>query len=79
VTVKLATPEIEPEVAVIVTGAPAATPLASPTVETAAVPGALEVHTTADVRSWVVALVKVPMAVSCWVVPAAMLFVAGVT
>jgi hypothetical protein len=57
VTVRLAVPDINPEVAVMVTGPPGVTPSTRPGSMTVAIPVSLEVHPTDPVRSWVVASV----------------------
>src|ERR1700736_3097218 len=53
VTVREAVPAIEPEVAVIVTGPPTATPVAKPAVEIGAGAVAEEIQITLPVRFWV--------------------------
>ena len=82
VTVRVVEPEIRPDVAVIVV-TPAALALARPSepraFEIVATTSSEEDHVTAEVRSWVVASVYVPVAVNCCVVPFAMLGSAGVT
>jgi hypothetical protein len=78
VTVRVAVPEILLKAAVMVEE-PAATPVASPLLLTVAVDVLDEVQVTCEVISWVVESEYVPVAVNCWVAPAAMLAVAGVT
>jgi hypothetical protein len=83
VTVNVALPErllqtlATLQVAVIV-AVPALTALASPPVLTVASNVFDEVHDRSLVRSWVVLSEKIPVAVSCWLVPAAMLGIGGV-
>ena len=78
VTVRVAVPEILLKVAVMVEE-PAATPVARPLLLTVAVGVLDEVHVTCVVIIWVVESEYVPVAVNCWMLPAAMLAVAGVT
>ena len=59
---------MSPEVAVIVV-APVATPVASPELETVAVPVTDDDHVTDEVRLAVLKLEYVPVAVNCWVWP----------
>ena len=82
VTVSVVDPEIAPNVAVIVVG-PTARALARPSdpraVEIVATASSDEDQITDAVMSWVVASVKVPVAVNCCVVPFAMLGAGGST
>ena len=78
VTVRVAVPDLPLKAAVMVEE-PAATPVASPLLLTVAVAVLEELQVTCEVISWVVESEYVPVAVSCWVLPAAMLAVAGVT
>ena len=78
VTVRVVLPEILPEVAVMV-AVPAATAVARPLLLTVATDVLDEVQVTCVVISWVVPSEYVPVAVNCWVVPAGMLGLAGVT
>src|SRR5262249_31430040 len=77
-TVRFVEPEIEPEVAVIDV-LPAVSPVPSPPVLIVATPVAEEVHTAVLVKFWVVPSLKVPVAVNCWLLPAAIEGFAGVT
>jgi hypothetical protein len=81
VTVKVVEPDMLPDVAVIIVE-PATAEAASPSVPAAllmaATPAADEFQITDVVRSCVVLSENVPMAVSCCVVPGAMLGLAGV-
>lgn len=79
VTVRVADPEMSPDVAVMVVK-PVEIPVVTfPAALMEALAGTDEVQATAAVRSCVVLSVYVPMAVNCWVVPAAILGVPGVT
>src|SRR5688572_12486877 len=82
VTVRVAVPEIPPDVAPIVVR-PTALVLARPSEPTAfemvATPSSEDDHVTESVRSCVEASVYVPVAVNCRVVPFALLGLAGVT
>jgi hypothetical protein len=79
--VSVVVPETPEKVAVI-TVEPAATavtnPLTVPAVPTVAMVVSVELHVAKVVRSWLAPLVKVPVALSCWVVPMAMEGFAGV-
>ncbi len=82
VTVSGVEPETLPSMAVIVlepVAVPVATPFVPAALLMAAVPGADELHVTAVVRFCVEPSLKVPVAMYCWVVPLAMLTLAGVT
>jgi len=68
-TVSDAVPLTDPEVAVMVT-VPVPTPLARPLTSTVAVPVAEELQVT-DVSNCVLPSSKLPTAVNCWLVPAA--------
>ena len=78
VTVRVAVPDLPLKAAVMVEE-PAATPVARPLLATVAVGVLDELQVTCEVISWVVESEYVPVAVNCWVLPAAMLAVAGVT
>ncbi len=78
VTVKVAEPLMLPEVAVMV-AVPGATAVASPLSFTVATVAAEEVHLTVLLRFCVLPLLYVPVAVNCWVLPAATEALAGVT
>jgi hypothetical protein len=79
ITVNVAAPLIVPAVAVMV-AVPGVTPVANPVLFfTVATEVAEELHFAVVVRFCVVPLLYVPVAVNCWVVPAAMDEVAGVT
>ena len=82
VTVRVAVAVLLPvatvEVAVMV-AVPAATPVAKPLLIIVAADVGSEVQVTCVVIFWVVESEYVPVAVNCWVVPAAMLGVGGVT
>jgi hypothetical protein len=71
VMVSVADPLTDPELAEIV-ALPTATPVASPEPATLAIPLADELQVTELVRSWELPSLKTPLAVNCWVVPAAM-------
>ncbi len=58
---------------------PTATPLARPEAVIVAAPGFVDVHVTWPVRSLVLASEYLPVAVNCWVMPAAIEGFAGVT
>lgn len=79
VTVKSVAPEMSPDVAVMVVIPVEIPVVAIPAALMEALAGTDEVQTTDVVKSCVVLSVYVPMAVNCWVVPAAMLGVTGVT
>jgi hypothetical protein len=82
VTVSVVEPDILPETAVIVVE-PAPAEVATPLVPTAllidAMPVDNELHVTNVVMSCVVLSENVPTAVNCWLVPAAMVGLVGVT
>jgi hypothetical protein len=79
VAVNVAVPVIEPEVAVIMAD-PSAMDVATPDVALiVANPGALELQVTVFVISPVLASLKVPVAVNCWVNPTGTLGLADVT
>ena len=78
VTVRLAVPEIVPDMAVIVE-VPTATPCASPVVLTVATGLADDFHVAEAVRSCVLPSLRVPVAVNCCERPAAIVAVAGET
>jgi len=78
VTVKVVLPETVPEVAVMVVAVPIAMAVAKPLLLTVATYGLDELQVTCVVISWVVPSEKVPVAVSCWVVPPGTLGLAGV-
>jgi hypothetical protein len=69
VTVRVAVPVTEPDFALMVEE-PTPTPLARPAELMVAMAGADEVHVT-EVRTCVLPSSKLPIAVNCWVVPAA--------
>lgn len=71
VMVSVADPLTDPELAEIV-ALPTATPVASPEPATLAIPLADELQVAELVRSWELPSLKTPLAVNCWVVPAAM-------
>jgi len=77
-TVKLALPETEPLVAVIVV-VPAATAVASPDAFMVATAVFEDDHVTWLVMFWVLLSEYVPVAVNCWVAPATIEGFAGVT
>lgn len=77
-TVKPVEPLIAPSVAEMVV-VPVARLVAAPWLLMVAVAGVEEPHRTESVRSCVLASLKVPVAVNCFVVPTAMLEFAGVT
>jgi hypothetical protein len=77
-TVRAAVPEMSPEVAVMVV-APVPTPVARPELETEAVPVTDDDHVTESVRSAVLRLEYVPVALNCWVCPAEIEAVNGET
>jgi len=66
VTVKVADPVMEDELAVIVVE-PAATPVANPVLPIPAIVGAEEVQVAEAVRSCVVPSLYMPVALNCWV------------
>ena len=78
VTVRVAVPVFPPKAAVIV-AFPAALPVASPLLTIVAVVVLDELQVTWVVIVWVVPSEYVPLAVNCWVAPAATLAVAGDT
>jgi hypothetical protein len=78
VTVSVVLPEILPEVAVMV-AVPAKTDVARPLLLTVATDVFDEVQVTCMLTSWLVPSEYLPVAINCWVVPAGMLGVAGVT
>ena len=63
--VELETPSYD----AVMVALPEPTPLARPLSETVATDGALVIHDTEVVRSSLLPLVKVPVAVNCWIVP----------
>jgi hypothetical protein len=71
VTVSVADPLTDPELAEMVT-VPAATAVAKPESETVAIPFAAKSQVTEFVTSRELPSLKTPLAVNCWVVPAAM-------
>jgi len=81
VTVRVADPDIAPDVAVIVVE-PAATAVANPfdpaVLLKVATPVLDELQAAVDVRFWVLPSEKDPVAVNCWVVPGARLVFVGV-
>ena len=77
-TVRLAVPVTDPNVAVIV-AAPAPTPLTAPPEATVATVEDEELQFTDVVRFCWLRSLKIPVAVNCWVMPEAMLEVEGVT
>lgn len=78
VTVKVAEALTVPELAVIV-AIPCATPAANPPLLSVATAVDDELHFTVLVRSCVEPLLNVPVAVNCWVEPAKMEVLVGVT
>ncbi len=78
VTVKVAEPVTEPEVAEMVV-MPGVLLEARPLLPMVATFGADELQTTEGVRSWLLPSVKVPVAENCWVLPAGMEALAGAT
>jgi hypothetical protein len=78
VTVRVVLPETVPEVAVMVAVPAAMAVVAKPLLLTVATNGLDELQVTCVVISWVVPSEKVPVAVSCWVVPPGTLGLAGV-
>jgi len=78
VTVKVAEPLTLPEVAAMV-AVPGATLVASPALFTVATATADELHLAVLLRFCVLPLLYVPVAVNCWVLPAATEALAGVT
>ena len=78
VTVRVACPEVAPEVAVMI-AVPAATAVAKPLLLTVATDGLDELQMTCGVISWLVPSEYVPEAVNCGVNPTGMLRSAGVT
>jgi hypothetical protein len=78
VTVKVAVPDLPLKVAVMV-AVPAALAVARPLLATVAVAVLDELQVTCVVIVWVVESEYVPVAVNCWVVPATLVAVAGVT
>jgi hypothetical protein len=78
VTVRLAVPEIVPDMAVIVE-VPTATPCASPVVLTIATGLADDFHVADALRSCMLPSLRVPVAVNCCERPAAIVAVAGET
>jgi hypothetical protein len=77
-TVRAVLPEIPPEVAVMVE-VPATTAVARPLPLTVATDVLDEVQVTCVVISWLVPSEYVPVAANCWVTPAGMLGLTGVT
>lgn len=63
----------------LIVAVPAATPVASPVELTVATAAFDEVHVTPEVSAPVAPLLKVALAVNCWVAPTAMLAVVGIT
>jgi hypothetical protein len=78
VTVRVAVPDLPLKVAVMV-AEPAALAVARPLLATVAVVVLEELQVTCVVMFWVVESEYVPVAVNCWVVPATLVAVAGVT
>jgi hypothetical protein len=78
VTVSVAAPPIVPMLAVIV-AVPGSTPVASPLLLTVAIELAEEPHLAVPLRFCVLPLLYLPVAVNCWLFPAATEAVAGVT
>ena len=78
VTVRLVALDTEPTVAAIVAW-PAAMPAAKPLEARLAIAGAEELQITDVVTSAWLPSLKVPVAVNCWLAPAAMLAFAGFT
>ena len=78
VTVKVVFPEIVPEVAVML-AEPVATAVARPLLLTVATEVLDELQVACVVMSWLVPSENVPEAANCWVLPTAMLGLAGVT
>ena len=78
VTVRVAVPDLPLKAAVMV-AVPATLAVARPLLFTVAVVVLDELQVTCAVIFWVVESEYVPVAVNCWVVPAALLAVAGVT
>jgi len=77
-TVSVAEPATVPKVAVI-EALPTASPLANPPAPTPATDDDDELQVTELVRFCVLPLLKVPVAVNCWLFPLAMLALAGLT
>jgi hypothetical protein len=78
VTVRVVELDTPLNVAVIVV-VPVPTAMASPFASMVATDVLDELHVAEAVISWLAGLVNVPVAVNCWVVPAATLGLAGVT
>src|SRR6266496_5572683 len=81
-TVRMPNPDTEPTVAVtvaVMVELPTATAVAKPELLTVATLPDEEVHVARVLTSWVEVSVNVAVAVNCWVVPAAIVTVAGVT
>ena len=78
VTVRVAVPDFPLKVAVMV-AVPAALAVAKPLLATVAVVVLDEVQVTCVVIVWVDPSEYVPVAVNCWVVPATLVAVAGIT
>ena len=78
-TVRLALPEILPEVAVMVVPVPTATAVARPLLFTVAIDVLDELQATCAVISRLVPSENVPVAVNGWVTPTGILGLAGVT
>ncbi len=76
-TVRVVDPVTEPDVADIVVS-PTAALVATPAAEIEATAPADELQVTAEVRSWVLPSLNVPVAMNCWVVPRAIELFAGV-
>ena len=76
--VRVALPEMLPEMAVMVT-APRARPMARPVLPTVAKAGFEEVQATSVVKLKLVPSEKAPVAVNCWLIPTGMVGFAGVT
>jgi hypothetical protein len=70
---------VNPFAVAVMVVVPAATPVASPTGLTVATAVFDEVHVAPEVSAPVAPLLKVALAVNCWVAPAAMLAVVGET
>lgn len=75
----MAVPDTPPIVAVIVTGPPTVTPVASPWLLIVATAGLFVVHVTKEVKSFVEASLYVPVAVYCCVVVWAIIAADAVT
>ena len=78
VTVRRVEPDVDPDVAVIVV-VPWVADAARPVFDTLATDDIEDVHVAELVKSWVLPSLYVPVAVNCWVRPAARVGLAGVT